>query len=209
MEKITLIIVDDHQLFRNGLKFIINDFSHFEVVGEASNGMEMLDLLKQVNPDIVLLDINMPIMNGIEASRKALEMFPNLKILVLSMYGEEEYYNTMIEIGVKGFILKDADNEELRNALIRIAEGHSYFSQELLLKLLRTKKIDEVLKLTKREKEILTLICQGNSNQQISEILHISPRTVERHRSELLQKTESDNSISMVIFAIKNRLVNI
>jgi DNA-binding NarL/FixJ family response regulator len=209
MAKSTVIIVDDHKLFRDGLKFILSESGIAEVVGEASNGREFLTLLESIKPDLVLMDINMPIMNGIESSKKALEIHPDLNILVLSMYGDEEYYNTMIDLGVKGFLLKDADTSELKIAISKILEGGTYFSQQLLLNIINSRQVQGTVKLTKREKEILSLICQGHSNIGISEELHISSRTVERHRAELLDKTLSSNSISLVIYAIKNGLVKI
>lgn len=207
MKKYKIIIVDDHQLFRNGLKFILNEMNDMQVTGEASNGKEFLELLEYELPDLILMDINMPVMNGVEATKHALEKHPGLNILILSMYGETEYYNTMIDLGVKGFILKDIDNKELRDAIEKIVSGGNYFSQELLLNLIKNKSYDENITLTKREKEVLELICKGFSNQQISEKLFISQRTVERHRSSLLLKTDSKNSISLVVYAIKNKLV--
>jgi DNA-binding NarL/FixJ family response regulator len=207
--KTKIIIVDDHKLFRNGLRFILSEIEGVEIVGEASNGKEFLELLKFLKPDLVLMDISMPVMNGVEASREALEKYPNLKILVLSMFGEDAYYNTMIDIGVKGFILKDSDNSELKNAIQSILKGNNYFSQDLLLKLIRNKTSAPSIKLSRRESEILTLICKGYSTNLISEQLHISHRTVERHRASLLSKTDSSNSISLVIYAIKNNLVSI
>lgn len=208
-KKIQVALVDDHQLFRNGVNFIINDTKDIEVAFEASNGQEFLDFLAQYQPDVVLMDINMPVMNGVEATRKAVEQFPNLKVLVLSMFGEVEYYNTMIDIGVKGFILKDIDNEELIDAIRKVHNGGNYFSQELLLQLIKNKPADDLVDLTRREKEVLELICLGFSNQEISEKLFISQRTVERHRSSLLFKTDSKNSVSLVVYAIKNGLVKI
>ena len=209
MDKRRVILVDDHQLFRNGLKFILEEMKNIEIIGEASNGAEFLEYLNYDVPDLVLLDINMPVMNGIEAAKRALTDHPELNILVLSMYGEKEYYNTMIDLGVKGFILKDIDNKELKEAIDRIVSGGTYFSQELLLSLIKDKTGDEVIYLTKREKEVLALICKGYSNQQISEELFISQRTVERHRSSLLLKTDSKNSISLVVYAIKNKMVKV
>ncbi len=209
MAKSTVIIVDDHKLFRDGLKFILSESGIAEVVAEASNGREFLILLEKIKADLVLMDINMPLMNGIESSKKALELYPDLNILVLSMYGDEEYYNTMIDLGVKGFLLKDADTSELKIAISKIVEGGTYFSQQLLLNIINSRQVHGTIKLTKREKEILFLICQGHSNIRISDELHISSRTVERHRAELLDKTQSSNSISLVIYAIKNGLVKI
>ncbi len=208
-KKIQVALVDDHQLFRSGINFIIDDTEDVEVAFEASNGQEFLDFLNEFQPDIVLMDINMPVMDGVEATKRAIEKFPDLKVLVLSMFGEVDYYNTMIDIGVKGFILKDIDNEELLDAIRKVTKGGSYFSQELLLQLIKNKPDNEQVELTKREKEVLELICLGHSNQEISEKLFISQRTVERHRSSLLFKTDSKNSVSLVVFAIKNGLVKI
>ncbi len=208
-EKIGVAIVDDHQLFRNGLKFIINNEPDIEVVIEASNGKEFLNYLNSLKPDVILMDISMPEMDGVETTRQALLKYPDLQVLVLSMYSDVEYYNTMIELGVKGFILKDIDNNELSDAIRKVFSGGNYFSQELLLKLIKHKPENTGIELTKREKEVLELICKGYSNQQISIELFISQRTVERHRSSLLYKTESKNSISLVVFAIKNGLVKI
>jgi DNA-binding NarL/FixJ family response regulator len=207
--KISIILVDDHKLFRNGVKFILSELDDVEVIADVSNGKEFVTLLDQYKPDIVLMDINMPEMNGIEASKKAMEKYPDIKILVLSMFGEEEYYNTMIEIGVKGFILKDVENTELVDAIRKIHAGGNYFSSELLLRLIKNKPTEENVNLTGREKEILKLICEGYSNHQISEKLFISQRTVERHRASLLEKTNANNSISLVVYAIKNKLVEI
>ena len=206
---IKVILVDDHKLFRNGLKFILGEIEGVEVIGEASNGKEYLELLKYLKPDITIMDISMPEMNGVDACKIALEKDPSLKILVLSMFGEDAYYNTMIDLGVKGFILKDTDNSELKTAIHAIFNGNSYFSQELLLKIIRNKNALPALKLSRRETEILALICKGQSTIQISDHLHISHRTVERHRASLLAKTESSNSISLAIYAIKNNLIQL
>ncbi|MBN1116756.1 MAG: response regulator transcription factor [Bacteroidales bacterium] len=207
--KIQVALVDDHQLFRSGINFIISDTEDIEVAFEASNGQEFLNFLSQYQPDVVLMDINMPVMDGVEATRRGIEQFPDLKVLVLSMFGEVDYYNTMIDIGVKGFILKDIDNDELLEAIRKVNKGGSYFSQELLLQLIKNKPTDDQIELTRREKEVLELICLGYSNQEISEKLFISQRTVERHRSSLLFKTNSKNSVSLVVYAIKNGLVKI
>lgn len=207
--KIQVALVDDHQLFRNGINFIISDSDDIEIAFEASNGQEFLKYLDNYQPDLVLMDINMPIIDGVEATRRAIEKFPYLKVLVLSMFGEVDYYNTMIDLGVKGFILKDIDNEELLEAIRKVYRGGNYFSQELLLQLIKNKPEDGSIQLTRREKEVLELICLGLSNQEISDKLFISQRTVERHRSSLLFKTNSKNSVSLVVHAIKNGIVKI
>jgi DNA-binding NarL/FixJ family response regulator len=213
MDKIRIIIADDHQLFRNGLKILLNSFPDFEVIGEASNGEEFLKLLKSVTADIALMDINMPEMDGIEATRKGIKMSPDINIIALSMYDEEEYYYKMVDAGAKGFILKDSDISEVRDAILTVVKGGSYFSQELLYHVIQKIKHREheskSANLSKREKEILFKICEGLSNQEIAETLFISKRTVDKHRANLLGKTNSKNTASLILFAIRNKLIEI
>jgi len=209
MEKKKVFITDDHQLFRDGLKYIFSESEKYKVIGEASHGKELLEKIESTDPDIILLDINMPIMDGVETAKEVLKIRPEQPILVLSMYDSEEYYNTFIDMGVKGFLLKDSSNHELLTAVDKILKGDSYFSQELLMKIIKNKDEGEDLHLTPREKDVLHLICKGSSNFEISEKLFISQRTVERHRANLLEKTGSSNSIKLVLFAIKNNIVQL
>jgi DNA-binding NarL/FixJ family response regulator len=213
MEKIRIIIADDHQLFRNGLKILLNAFPDFEVVGEASNGEEFIKILKNTKAEIALMDINMPEMDGIEATKRGLKVCPDINIIALSMYGEEEYYYKMVDAGAKGFILKDSDISEVKEAILTIRKGGNYFSQELLYHVIQKIKHRESeskgANLSKREKEILIKICEGLSNQEIAEALFISKRTVDKHRANLLGKTNSKNTASLILFAIKNKLIEI
>jgi DNA-binding NarL/FixJ family response regulator len=213
MEKTRIIIADDHQLFRNGLKILLNAFPEFEVTGEASNGEEFLKILKTTPADVALMDINMPEMDGIEATRKGLKLFPDLHIIALSMYGEEEYYNKMVDAGAKGFLLKDSDISEVKEAILTVKKGGNYFSQELLYHVIQKIKHREseskLANLSKREKEILFKICEGLSNQEIADTLFISKRTVDKHRANLLGKTNSKNTASLILFAIRNKLIEI
>ena len=213
MERIRIIITDDHQLFRNGLKILLNSFPDFEVTGEASNGEEFLKLLQTIPADIALMDINMPVMDGIEATRKGLKADPRMRIIALSMYGEEEYYYKMVDAGAKGFLLKDSDISEVREAILTVMKGGSYFSQELLYHVIQKIKHREheskSANLSKREKEILGKICEGLSNQEIADTLFISKRTVDKHRANLLGKTNSKNTASLILFAIRNKLIEI
>lgn len=213
MEKIKIIIVDDHQLFRNGLKILLDAFPEFEVVGEASSGIDLLEIIKNTTADVVLMDINMPEMDGIEATRKALKIVPDLNVIALSMYSEEEYYYKMVDTGAKGFILKDSDISEVREAILTVMKGGTYFSQELLYHVIQKIKHREneskSANLSKREKEILLKICEGLSNQEIAESLFISKRTVDKHRANLLGKTNSKNTASLILFAIRNKLIEI
>lgn len=213
MEKIKIIIADDHQLFRNGLKILLNSFADFEVVGEASNGREFLDLIRIIHADVVLMDINMPEMDGIEATSEGIKMIPDLKVIALSMYGEEEYYNRMVDSGAKGFLLKDSDIDEVKEAIRTVYKGDNYFAQKLLYHVIQKIKRREhdvnTARLSKREKEILSKICEGLSNQEIADVLFISKRTVDKHRANLLAKTNSKNTASLILYAIKNKLINI
>jgi DNA-binding NarL/FixJ family response regulator len=213
MEKIKIIIADDHQLFRNGLKTLLNSFPEFEVTGEASNGKEFLEMLKTTPADIALMDINMPEMDGIEATRRGLKACPGLNIIALSMYGEEEYYYKMVDAGAKGFLLKDSDISEVKEAILTVIKGGSYFSQELLYHVIQKIKHREMesksANLSKREKEVLLKICEGLSNQEIADTLFISKRTVDKHRANLLGKTNSKNTASLILFAIRNKLIEI
>jgi len=209
MEKPGIIIVDDHRLFRSGLKYIIDASDNYRVIAEASNGFELLEVLENTKPHLVIMDIMMPKMNGIDATRLALNKYPDLKIIILSMYGEIEYYNALMDLGIKGFMLKDADNEEFFLAVNKVLSGETYFSQELLLNVIRESTLADPVKLSRREKEILSLISTGLSNQEISAVLNISQRTVERHRTHLLEKTGSKNSIRLIIYALKNKLISI
>ena len=213
MVKIRIIIADDHQLFRNGLKILLNSFPEFEVAGEASNGKEYLELLKTIQADIALMDINMPEMDGIEATRRGVKMNPSVNVIALSMYGEEEYYYKMVDAGAKGFLLKDSDISEVKEAILTVVKGGSFFSQELLYHVIQKIKHREQesksANLSKREKEILFKICEGMSNQEIADTLFISKRTVDKHRANLLGKTNSKNTASLILFAIRNKLIEI
>jgi DNA-binding NarL/FixJ family response regulator len=213
MDKIRIILTDDHQLFRNGLKMLLETLPEFEIAGEASSGVEFLELLKNCNADVALMDINMPEMDGVEATRKGIKACPDLAVIALSMYGEEEYYYKMVDAGARGFLLKDSDISEVKEAILTVRKGGSYFSQELLHHVIQKIKHRESetksANLSKREKEILLKICEGLSNQEIAESLFISKRTVDKHRANLLGKTNSKNTASLILFAIKNKLIEI
>ena len=211
-DKLKIFIVDDHEIFRNGLKMVLTKLKYLDIVGEASNGKEFIDALDTVKPDVVLLDIEMPIMNGIEAAEKALKKIPELKIIVLTMFNEDEYIQNMFDIGVKGFLMKNINKETLDKAIQTINNGGNYYSEELFKFFTRQigkeKKTESLqIDLTRREKEILQLICEGLSNKEIADVLFVSERTVVGHKTNLLAKTDCKNSMSLMSFAIKNKLV--
>ncbi len=206
---IRTIIVDDHRILRDGIKALIREMDGVELVGEASNGFELIPLLKGCNVDLILMDINMPKMNGIDATREALKICPSVKVIVLSMHDDVNYYDSMVQLGVDGFLLKESNYDELEKAIKSVFDGRPYFSQELLLKLLRSKKETSLIQITNREREVLQLICQGLSTTEIAEKLYLSVSTIEKHRAELLVKTNSPNSTALAVYAIKNNLVNL
>lgn len=215
MAKIKIAIVDDHKILRDGIRLILSDQPDIDIVAEAANGKEFIERINDIDCDVVLMDISMPEMNGAETTKKALEIKPGLKILTLSMHNEEEYYYKMIHAGVKGFLLKDSKSNELKEAVLKVASGENYFSQELLRNIIfnlaedksQPKKVK--LTFTNRESEVLKCICEGFSNFEIAERLHVSQRTVEGHRASLLKKTDSKNTANLIMFAIKNNLVEI
>ena len=211
-----IVLVDDHTLFRNGLRTLLDGIEGFVVTAEAADGIELLELLEQERPDVVLLDIEMPRMNGIAAAEEALRRYPDLKIITLSMYGDEDYYFKMVSLGVKGFILKNSDIRDVVSAIETVVEGGSFFSQELLFNLVSNLKSspsaipdDSPEELSQRESEILLHICRGESNNEIADALFISKRTVDKHRSNILAKTGCKNTANLVVYAIKNHLVEI
>jgi len=205
-----VIIVEDHAIFREGLKRIIDEIDDMELVAEAPNGAVFLEILRKVSPDLVLMDIQMPVMDGIEATEKALKMDPSLKILVLSMFGEEEYVYSMVDKGITGFLLKNSDVSDFKKAIIRVSEGQQFYSEDimsLLVKKVRGYDTVDKIVLTEKETEVLRLLCKGLSNSEIADKLFLSIRTVEGYRNKLLQKTNSANVLKLVIFALKNKLV--
>lgn len=212
-----VIIVDDHKMFRNGVKLMVEAEKIGEIIAEAENGQQFLDLLKTLKPDVVLMDIDMPIMGGIEATEKAIDKYPDLKILALSMFGDEKFYSKMLSAGAKGFLLKKSGMSELFKGIKEVAEGESYFSNELLRKMVinlekekqKEENIQKIIKFTKREMEILKLLCNGKSTNEIAETISLSPKTIDSYRSKLISKTNTKNTVSLVIYAIKNKLITI
>ncbi len=217
MEQIIKIaIADDHELFREGLVRLIEMKTSLKVEFQAANGEEVIERLKTSTVDVVLMDIDMPIMGGIEATRKVCEQYPDTKIIALSMHGDREYYFEMVAAGAKGFLLKSSELQEVVSAVENVCNGGSYFSQELLQMLVgQLRPADglseevETETLSARETEILIEVCRGLSNQEIADKLFISKRTVDKHRANILEKTGCRNSANLVYYAIKNKLIEL
>ena len=214
-EKLRIIVVDDHEFFRKGLVLVLNKMKFVEVVAEATNGQELLTTLDNYPADIVLMDINMPGMNGIEATQKALSKFPNLKIIALSSNEDEASLEVMIDAGVKGFLLKNIDKEVLSRALQAISLDKPFFSEEFMPYFAskyfhdKTPAKDQGNQFSKRELEVLQLIASGFSNQEIANKLFISLRTVTNHRASLYQKANVNNTAALLALAIKSKWVTI
>ena len=216
MQKLKLYLVDDHKLFREGLKLLLSTQDFVKHIYEASNGREFIENLPLTECDVVLMDIEMPEMNGIEATREALHLHPELKIIVLSMYGDEQYYYQMIDAGAKGFMLKNTGIENVIKGIQKVAAGENFFSEELLFNILNNMRDNSKTtadvpdnELSDREMEILYHVCKGESNQEIAEALFISKRTVDKHRANLLSKTGCRNTAALVMYAIKNKMIEV
>ncbi|MFW6248594.1 MAG: response regulator [Bacteroidota bacterium] len=212
-----ICIVDDHKLFAESLQFLIENLGIGTITGIAINGLQFLNLLEKEGPfDLVLMDISMPSMDGIEATEKALKMFPDLKIVIISMHSEQKYYQEIIIAGVKGFVLKSSGKDVFKKAITDVLAGESYFSPEFLRRVIvkmekgnKTREITQQLGISQREIEVLKLLSKGYTAKEIAEKLYVSENTIHAHRNNLLKKTSSRNSISLVLFAIKNNLVAI
>lgn len=207
-----VLLADDHRLFREGLRGLLSVQSGIEVVGVAADGAELVSLTESVEYDVALIDIEMPVMNGLEAAEKILSTHPEARLVALTMHNDEAYYYRMVELGVKGFLLKNSDIDEVVCAVRDVCAGGSYFSQELLNSLvsnLKESQVEAEPLLSEREMEVLPLICQGLSNQEIADKLFISKRTVDNHRANIIEKSGCKNTAGMVVWAIKNGLVEL
>ncbi len=218
MNQCKIILVDDHLLFREGMKLLIEGEGIGKVIAEADNGEILLELLDKLNPDIVLMDIEMPKMKGLEATIKAKIKKPEIKILIITMLSENENYTDLINAGAMGFIQKNASKEELTRAFKMVSKGECYFSNNLLRQIIfnraqhsnysnNTKKTDD--EFTEKEHEIMQYFCDGLTANEIASKIFRSVKTVEAYRSKLLEKTQTRNTINLILYAIKNKLVAI
>lgn len=210
-----IVLVDDHLLFRSGLRGLLDGREGLQVVAEAASGEEFLALLPELNDEVVFMDFAMPGINGAEATERALALKPALKVIALSMFGDERYYSRMVEAGARGFLMKDSPFEEVIAAIEAVQEGGTYFCEQLLRSLanrmqtVHSEREESEELLSTREIEILVCVCRGLSNQEIADELFISKRTVDKHRANILEKTGCKNTASLVVYAIKHGLVDI
>jgi DNA-binding NarL/FixJ family response regulator len=215
MSKCSIIIADDHALIRQGLKKIIEENKTLEVIGEAGDGLELLGLLEKITPDMIILDISMPQLRGIEVINEAKRLCPNVKILMITMHKTEQYFLCAMSAGADGYLLKEDSDTELLTAIDMVLDGDLYispflgeeFSEEVIQKY-REKGIFPCETLTNREVEVLKLVAEGLTSKEIAEILSISIRTVEHHRANLLKKLNLKNTADLIKHAIQNGFIN-
>lgn len=208
------MLVDDHALIRDAIKAYFKENTEFELAGEAKNGIQALDLMKENQYDLVLSDINMPEMDGLELMKNIKSDYPDQKVLVLTMFNDNAQIKKMIELGANGYILKNATKSELFEGITKIIDGDDYFSKEVYESLINSiskrkekKRLTFEVPLSDREKEVLVLVANEFSNQEIADKLFISIRTVETHKRNLLEKTGCKNVAGLVMYAVEKEIV--
>ena len=215
MNKIKLFILDDHQMLIDGLKALLINEKQYSIIGEATKGATALELISKNVPEIVLTDINMPEMDGIEFTRTLIQKHPTVKVIALSMFGEKSTISEMLDAGVSGYILKNTGKKELVDALEKVASGGMFFSDEVSAEMMKAmsergqrREEETRVHLTDREKEIIKLIAKEYSNAKIGDTLFISERTVETHRKNIFRKTETKTVVGLIKYAIENKLTD-
>jgi len=217
MEKIRILLADDHQILREGLKYILDTQADMKVIGEASDGRQAIKEAKRINPDVLIMDIAMPELNGIEAARQILALYPSIKIIILSMHYSTEHIYQALQAGAMGFVIKDSAGKELMQAVRAVYGGHRYLSEkvdEILIEdyVMQRRKIQPqspLESLSPREREILQLVAEGKTSVAIADILFISPKTVETYRSRLMHKLGLKDTAGLVKFAIAQGLTGV
>ena len=210
---IRILLVEDHMMVRKGLRSLLENETGIEVVDEAGNGREAIQKVESLKPDIVLMDISMPTLNGLDATRQIKRQHPDMKILILTMHTAEEYVFEVLDAGASGYVVKQSAPNELVTAIHAVSRGETYLSpkvsgivvQEILNGVLKKKKEH---RLTEREREIVQLIAEGHSNREIADTLHISIKTVDTHRSNLMEKLDLHSIADITRYAIRNKIIN-
>jgi DNA-binding NarL/FixJ family response regulator len=216
MAKLRILLGDDHTLLRTGLRKILQEHGDWEVVGEAGDGREVVRQALDLEPDIVILDIGMPLLNGLEATRQITRRLPDVRILVLSMHMNEAYITESLKAGAKGYLLKDSADIDLVSAVTSVASGKSYFSPEVskvvlddyVRRLSEKGTLDRYDSLSEREREVFQLVAEGHSNKEIAGLLSVSAATVETHRANILQKLDIHNTAELVLCAVRRGVIS-
>jgi two-component system response regulator NreC len=216
MKKLRILLADDHTVMRSGLRALLERQSNLEVVGEADNGRDAVSLSSSLFPDVVVMDVAMPLLNGIEATKSILKQSPSTSIVMLSMHSDESYVMRSLNAGARGYLLKDSAASELLSALNAVSNGKSFFSSavrrllaEDYIRVLRQKGIvDSYDLLTAREREILQLLAEGKTNKEVASDLNISPYTVETHRAHILEKLGLHTPAELILYAVRKGIIH-
>jgi two-component system, NarL family, response regulator NreC len=216
MTKIRILIADDHGIVREGLRLKLEQNQHFQVVGEAADGREAVRLANELKPDLAIVDIGMPVLNGIEATVQIVKRNPRIGVIILSMHADESYLARTLTAGAKGYLLKDTAQEDLHRAVQTVAQGKPFFSpaiakimlEDYMRQLQQRGLQDSYDLLTDREKEILQLLAEGKSNKEVATILNVSPYTIETHRTHMMQKLDLHSSADIVLYAVRKKIIS-
>jgi DNA-binding NarL/FixJ family response regulator len=215
MSKIKIAIADDYKIFREGLKVGLSADENFEVVMEADNGEDLLRYLEKTTPDVILMDLKMPLMDGMEATKEVRKKYPSIKVLVVSMYDDDKFIIHLMETGANGYLLKNTEPDEIRRSIYAVHENGYYFNdlvnkallKKLVLKNNLKPSFNQNIELTEREQQVLKLICEEKTANEIGKEIFLSPRSVEGIRQRLIEKIGVRNTAGLVMFAIKNSIV--
>jgi DNA-binding NarL/FixJ family response regulator len=216
MKKIRVLIADDHGIVRKGLRLQLEQNSEFEVVGEATDGREAVAMAEELTPDIVIMDIAMPNLNGIQATTQIMKKNPQTGVIILSMYSDETYLTRTLAAGAKGYLLKENAEVDLERAVQVVAQRKPFFSpaiantllEDYMRQMQQRGLQDSYDLLTEREKEILQLLAEGNSNKDVAGMLNLSPNTVETHRTRIMQKLDLHSTAEIVLYAVRKRIIS-
>ena len=216
MKKLRILLADDHVVMRKGLRALLERQSNLEVVGESENGRETIDLAASLIPDVVVMDVGMPVLNGIEATKTIVTQNPQISVVILSMHVDESYVMRALKAGARGYLLKDSAPGDLMGAIQAVSQNKSFFSPKVsnilaedYVRVLKQKgAVDSYDLLTIREREILQLIAEGSSNKEVAAALNISPYTVETHRSHILEKLNLHNPAELILYAVRKGIIS-
>jgi two-component system, NarL family, response regulator NreC len=216
MPRLRILLADDHTIVRQGIRKIVEDHPDWQVVAEAGDGREAVRQALELKPDIALLDIGMPLLNGIEASAQIVRRAPTVKVVILSMHPNEAYITRALQAGAKGYLLKDSADTDLIRALTLVSEGKSFFSpavakvmlDDYVRHLAARGVVDRYDSLSEREREIFQLVAEGRSNKEIADLLFVSPNTIETHRAHIMEKLDVHSAVELVLYAVRRGLIS-
>ncbi len=216
-KKITIILADDHRIFRDGMKALLNENTEIQIIGEGSDGNELMELLKSNQPDVLILDISMPGLSGIELTKLIHNLYPEIRIMILSMHTNEEFVLNAVHAGAKAYLPKDTSKAELFEAIQSLMAGGEYYSKSVsenfMKSFIKKTRTDQNLlvneELTLREIEILKLVATGISHKEVAEMLFISPKTVDAHKNHIMQKLKLKNTAELVLYAVTHKIIEV